>query len=136
MSAPVICPALLSLVCPSKYRAGRATQEEQAEAAGVSRRHFIRIVKQNWDRWDIPTAVRWCAHCGVDFWALSTTRVDPKALRLTEWTLDDPRVREAVILSCRASQVEPTPERLRQIVDVLKLASQGYGSSVGTTPGA
>lgn len=135
MSAPVIHPALLSLVCPSKYRAGRATQEEQAEAAGVSRRHFIRIVKQDWNRWDIPTAIRWCGHCGVDFWKLSTARIDPKALRLTDWTLDDPRVREAVTLSCQASQVEPTPARLQQIVNALKLASQGYGA-LGTTPGA
>lgn len=132
MSTPVIHPALLALVCPSQYRAGRATQEEQAEAAGISRRHFIRIVKENWDRWDIPVAVKWCQHCGVDFWSLSSARIDPKALRLTDWTLDDPRVREAVELSCKANHAEPTPERLKQIVDMLRLAAQGYGSMGAT----
>lgn len=128
MSSPVIHPSVLALVCPSHLRAGRATQQEQSDGAGISRRHFTRIIREDWGRWDIPTAERWCRYCGVDFWQLSTTRIEPKALRLTDWTLDDPRVREAVELSCKSHGVQATPERMQQIINALRLAAQNYGS--------
>ena len=124
---------MLALVCPSKrQRRTRATQDEQAVAAGISRRHFIRLIREKWEAWPVDKAVRWCEYCGLDYWNLSTAQVDPRALRLTTWDLKDPRVREALELSCKARDVEASPERLAKLVQALTLASQNYGG-VGTS---
>lgn len=130
MKAPIISPAMLVLVCPSKNRAGvRATQEEQADGVGITRRHFVRLIAETWDSWRIPQAVRWCDYCGVSFWDLANSaQLTPRMLQLTTWDLSDPRVRRALELTCKARGVEPTQERLEACARSLTLASQHYGS--------
>lgn len=132
---PLIHPAVLTLICPSKLRAStRATQDEQAEAAGVTRRTFVRKIRESWDQWRVYNAERWCEYCGINYWKLAEdAQVTPKMLRLTTWDINDVRVRKALEMACRSMGVEPTRDRLEKIAWTLRTAAQGYvGAPAGS----
>lgn len=110
---------MLAMVCAARGRKDRATREEQAAAAGVSLRHFRRLVQEWWYAWPSDVAERWCEFCGVDFWTLGSQNLSPAWLRRVDWDTKNPQVREALVLSCQSQGVDPTPERLRKVASVL-----------------
>lgn len=107
---PRIPPSAMVVLCGK-------SQEEQAKAIGISPRHFARLIRLGWGDWNVGTAERWCASCGVDFWSMDV------AARIAgiHWRRQTPVLQRALRGILRmATGKEPTAAQVRALAEQLE----------------
>ncbi len=102
---PCIPPSALAIICEK-------SQAAQAEAIGLSLRHFERLIRRGWDSWILGRAERWCAACGVDFWNMQVAN----QIRKIDWKRQSPAKQRALrgILKM-ATGKEPTAAEVKAL---------------------
>jgi len=72
---PILPPAAVLAACVN-VDGKSITIEAQSKATGLSPRTIYRLAwAPNWDKWRVGAAEKWCAACGLDFWALDQQRI-------------------------------------------------------------
>jgi hypothetical protein len=93
------------------------TQVEQANALGMSPRHFARLIRLGWEDWNVGTAERWCSFCGVDFFDMDIS----KKLSAVRWRKLTPVLQRALRGILRmATGKEPTQAQVRALASQLE----------------
>lgn len=105
---PVIPPSVLAALCPLQV-------EDQARKAGLSERHFLRMITYEWAAWRVGEADAWCAACGVDFWAIDHRKLAAGA-RLRKVTV---RVRRALATMLKIAGQKVTKDGIDDLAERL-----------------
>ena len=117
---PAIPPLVVRLVCS---KAGM-TLKEQAAACNLQRQQLAFLTMQDWDRWKVATAEKWCSACGFDLWDL---RLTEQQAATVNWAAHDAKTQLALekLFEMR-SPGQPKPQR-RWFLELAKTAKEVFG---------